>query len=94
MGIGRFLLGKPPMCKLHRVPLMRGPVPIVYGRPALSMDYLAAQRQAFPHAHPFTASCLTHPGQPESREVDFCPACRSAEQAWQSSHASGQASGA
>lgn len=93
MDMGRVLLGKPPMCKLHRAPLVRGPVPIVHGRPGLSAEYLAAQRLGFPNAHSFAASCLTYQGQPESREVDFCPVCRSAEQAWQSSHASGQPSG-
>lgn len=82
MGLLGFLLGGPRRCTLHGVALLRGAVPVRQGRQSLAPEQVEAMRRGFPNANSFAARCLTGPDLRDTAIVEYCPACRAAEQAW------------
>lgn len=79
-----YTQGKPTVCEIHNVPMVRTTVPIFYGFPRFSDRYMArfaASTNAFPHAETYVlGGCRA--GDARRAVIYVCPKCKSAAHDW------------
>ena|SRR6185369_17264570 len=77
---------KPKICPVHRVPLKREQLAIVYGlvaSPCDGIDHAWAAVKHFPYANSVIyGGCVIYPDSPRYEEITYCPKCRAVEKTW------------
>lgn len=75
------------VCEIHRIAMQPAMVPVFFGYPMASKEYIAASDR-FPHATPqYNAGCVVDPKLLKTKvPVDVCPECKRAERHWALTH--------
>ena len=78
--------GQDKLCPVHRVPLKKEKLEIIYGLvvdPCDTFDRSRSSEKYFPYANSVIyGGCLIFPNSPKDKEVLYCPKCRELEKTW------------
>jgi hypothetical protein len=78
--------GEDKLCPVHRVPLKKEKLEIIYGLvvdPCDTFDRARSSEKYFPYANSVIyGGCIITPHSPKEQEVLYCPKCREVEKTW------------